>query len=140
MNLVVDASVAMKWLIDEPGSDAALDLQGHDLMAPTLLRIEAANVFRTLAAKKILDTDAATDLFGLLQQAPMDMADPDDALEGHALELALELNHPVYDCIYLALAERLDRTLITADKKFLKALATSPYRTRVVSLDDWAAA
>lgn len=81
MNLVVDTSVAMKWLIDEPGSDAAYKLRGHDLVAPALLRIEAANVLRTLAAKGALQAEDADALFDLLQDAPMDMVDPDDTLE-----------------------------------------------------------
>lgn len=47
-SLVVDASVAVKWLVDEPGSDAVHALKGRDLAAPALLRIEVANVMRTL--------------------------------------------------------------------------------------------
>jgi len=95
LTLVVDTSVAMKWLIDEPGSDAAYELQGRDLVAPALLRIEAANVLRALAAKGALPAEDADALFDLLQDAPMDMVDPDDPLE----VLALELGLPVYDCI-----------------------------------------
>ena len=63
----------------------------------------------------------------------MDMVDPDDPLE----VLALELGLPVYDCIYLALAERLDRTLITADKRFLNALDASRHESRAVDLETW---
>lgn len=70
MKLVVDTSVAMKWIIDEPGSDAAYELQGHDLVAPALLRIEAANVLRALAAKGALPAEDADALFDLLQDAP----------------------------------------------------------------------
>ena len=36
-----------------------------------------------------------------------------------ALELSLKLNHPLQDCLYLALAERLDATLVTADERFV---------------------
>ena len=50
--LVVDASVALTWLIEEGGSEAALSRRDHDLCAPSLLRIEAANVFRTLAGQR----------------------------------------------------------------------------------------
>lgn len=130
----------MKWLIDEPGSDAAYALRGHDLVAPALLRIEAANVLRTLTAKDAMQAGTAKALFQLLQDAPMDMVDPDDVLEARALELAFELGHPVYDCVYLALAERLERTLITADKKFLKALGARHHGSRAVDLDAWGSA
>lgn len=67
----------------------------------------------------------------------MDMVDPDDTLEVRALELALMLGLPVYDCIYLALAERLDGTLITADKRFLDALGASRHESRAVDLQTW---
>lgn len=134
--LVVDASVALKWLVDEPGSEAALSLQGRDLAAPALLHIEAANVLRTLAARGAATPAQALDLLALLQTAPVTIVDPDDALEARALELALDLGHPVYDCVYLALAERLGRALVTADRRFLKALGTTAQARRVIGLED----
>ena len=79
--LVVDASAAIKWLVEEPGSDAALALRDHDLMAPSLLRIETANVLRTLALRRAIPPEVAADLFRLLQEAPVTVADPDDRLE-----------------------------------------------------------
>jgi predicted nucleic acid-binding protein len=133
--LVVDASVAIKWLVEEDGSEAALALQGRDLAAPALLRIEAANVLRTLAARKATTPDEAVALFTLLQAAPVTLVDHDDALEARALHLALALGHPVYDCVYLALAERMGRILVTADSRFLKALKATPYASQVVALD-----
>jgi predicted nucleic acid-binding protein len=119
---IVDASVALKWLIEEDGSDAALSLQGCTLAAPALLRIEAANVLRSLTAREAITATEADELFALLQTAPVTIVEPDDALERRALALALELRHPVYDCVYLALAERMGRTLVTADRRFLRAV------------------
>ena len=133
--LVVDASVAIKWFVNEDGSEAALALQGRDLAAPALLRIEAANVLRTLVARKATTSEEALALFALLQAAPVTLVDSDDALEARALELALVLGHPVYDCVYLALAERMGRTLVTADGRFLKALKATPQASRVVGLE-----
>jgi predicted deacylase len=46
------------------------ELRGQDLVAPALLRIEAANVLRTLAAKGAVQADGAAELFKLLQEAP----------------------------------------------------------------------
>jgi predicted nucleic acid-binding protein len=138
--LVVDASVALKWLIEEEGSDAALALQGQDLAAPAFLRLEAANVFRTLVARGDLAAQTAVDLFALLQKAPVTIVDPDDGLERRALDLALQFAHPVYDCIYLALAERMDHTLITADRRFLATARRSGLRAdRVALLEHWGA-
>src|SRR6056297_3289030 len=49
---VVDASVAIKWIVDEADSDRADLLQGTDMVAPALLRIEAGNVLRTIAGRR----------------------------------------------------------------------------------------
>ena len=133
--LVVDASVAIKWLVDEPGSDAALALRGRDLAAPALLRIEAGNVLRTLAKRRVLNTEEAVELFRLFQTAPVTIVDHDDALERRALEMALAIGHPVYDCVYLALAERMGRTLVTADARFLAAAARGGLGAECVALD-----
>lgn len=136
--LVVDASVAVKWLVEEEGSDAALSLGERDLMAPSLLRIETANVLRTLAARRAIAPEAAADLFRLLQEAPVTLVEADDPLERRALELALSLAHPVYDCLYLALAERTGRLLVTADARFLRALAGTGEAGRCRLLADFA--
>lgn len=132
--LVVDASVALKWLVEEPDSEAALALQGRDLVAPALLRLEVANVLRTLVGRGVANRGQALDLLALFQTAPVTIIDPDDALEARALEMALDLGHPVYDCVYLALSERTGRTLVTADGRFLRALRATPHASRVEAL------
>ena len=48
-----------------------------------------------------------------------------------ALQLAIECDHAVYDCVYLAVAEALDSELITADVKFARKLASTPAAIRV---------
>lgn len=132
--LVIDASVAIKWLVDEDGSEAALGLKSRDLVAPALLRIEAANVLRTLVARGAAKRGEALGL-ALLQDAPVAIVDHDEALEKRALELALDLGHPVYDCVYLALAERMGRTLVTADSRFLGTLRSTAHASRALALD-----
>lgn len=133
--LVIDASVALKWLVEESGSEAALALQGRDLAAPALLRIEAANVLRTMVARGDAEGEVALDLLRLLQSAPVTIVDADEALEARALELAIDLSHPVYDCVYLALAERMNRILVTADGRFLKSLGSTQHASWAVALD-----
>lgn len=140
MSLIVDASVAMKWLVDEAGSDAALRLRKCDLAAPTLLRIEVANVLWALAANGAMRAGMSKELFALFLRAPMELVEPDDTLEARALGLALEIGRPVGDCVYLALAERLGTRLITADQGFLDALGACGHRGRAVDLETWGAA
>jgi len=134
-SFVVDTSVAIKWIVDEEGSDEAELLQGADMVAPALLRIEAGNVLRTLAGKKLLAKERAIDLYLFLQTAPVTIIDADDLLERRALDLALALEHPIYDCVYLALAERMDRRLVTADRRFIKTLSGTEHAARVLALE-----
>ena len=134
-SFVVDTSVAIKWIVEEEGSDKAELLQGADMVAPALLRIEAGNVLRTIAAKQALTQERAIDLFLFMQTAPVTIIEADEPLERRALELALALGHPVYDCVYLALAERMERRLITADRRFIKALSNTEHATHILNLD-----
>ena len=137
--LVVDASVGLKWVVEEEGSEAALALKGHDLAAPSLLRVEAANVLRTLAARRAITPAVALGLLGLLQEAPMALVEPDDALERRALEIAFELAHPIYDCVHPALAERMGHRMVTADGRLLRAVRATEHAARVVALEVGAA-
>jgi predicted nucleic acid-binding protein len=52
---------------------------------------------------------------------PLDLLVPDEELRLRALEIALNLKHPIYDCFYLALAEREGAALISADRKLIAA-------------------
>ena len=134
--VVVDASVALKWLVDEEDSESALALQASDMIAPALLRLEVGNTLRTLTARQQVPADRARDLFAFFQTAPVAIVDPDDALEGRALDLALSLGHPICDCLYLALAERTHRTLVTADRRFLRRIAETEHAGQALCLGD----
>lgn len=122
MTLVVDASVAAKWVLEEDGSDraAALRATGDDLIAPSLIVAEIGNAIWKRAVWKELSTrdavqamQSATDMFTRLI-APTELAP-------RATEIAIELRHPLYDCFYLALAEREPCALITVDRRLMAA-------------------
>jgi predicted nucleic acid-binding protein len=51
-----------------------------------------------------------------------------------ACRLAIDLNHPAYDCFYLAMAIAEDIPLVTADRRFLTACMASPHAGRVRAL------
>lgn len=133
---VVDTSVAMKWIVDEEDSDKAELLQGAEMVAPALIRIEAGNILRSLAAKQMLPEKCAIDLFLFLQTAPITIIDADEFLERRAMELALALRYPINACVYLALVERVDRFLITADLQFIQAVLFTKHAHRVLSLKE----
>jgi predicted nucleic acid-binding protein len=66
---VIDASVAIKWVIDEPGTQQALLLRQHPLSAPDLLVPECANILWKKVRRQELTRDEATLAAGLLERA-----------------------------------------------------------------------
>lgn len=127
MSIVIDASVALKWVLDEPGSEAAAALKDDKLIAPALWLAEAANAFWRSIRIGQLTEDEAAELLSELMNAPIASLAMEPLME-RALRLAAELDHPIYDCLYLALALHLDTHVVTADRRFA-ALAQSPGMT-----------
>jgi predicted nucleic acid-binding protein len=124
--MVIDASVAAKWFIVEPGAQAARELveSNNVLIAPELIVAEVLNV----AWKRLIANGLEWDQLASVPDAlPKLFAElwPTVWLAGRAFEIAAELRHPVYDCFYLALAEREDATFVTADRRLIGRLAGS---------------
>jgi predicted nucleic acid-binding protein len=119
---IVDASVAVKWVVEEKYSGAARSLAGWSLYAPDLLYIECGNILWKKAAKGDLTLEQASLALRELQTSPVEIGASGPLLE-RALRLAGELRHPVYDCIYLALAEERKMPLVTADERLARVVA-----------------
>jgi predicted nucleic acid-binding protein len=121
VTLVVDASVAIKWVVPEPGSEEAdLLLAGdHALEAPDLLASEAANTLWKKTARGELSPRHAREALDVLLHGGLTWH-PTSPLLPRALELARLSRHPVYDCVYLALAESVDGAVVTADESLLR--------------------
>lgn len=123
---VVDASVALKWVIAEEGSPEAASLRwATALLAPDLIVPEVSNALWKAARRGELSTDEAMLAARLLERADVELR-PMRALLGRATELALRLDHPAYDCVYLALAEAENCALVTADERLVRKLAAAP--------------
>jgi predicted nucleic acid-binding protein len=120
MSLIVDASVAVKWIADEPGSSVARTLgdRADDLIAPELVIVEVGNALWKKCRQGILGRPQAA--AGLLQLPRLfGHLHSDLTLSARALEIAHDAQHPIYDCFYIALAERESAPLITADERQL---------------------
>ena len=106
MALVVDASVAIKWFIEESGADRARSLwkDRAGLVAPDLLVPEVCSALWRKVWLGQAVPDQAAEATRRLRMALIDLR-PTAALATPAMALALELDHPIYDCFYLALAE-----------------------------------
>ena len=139
MRFVVDASVTIKLLVDELGSNAARELVAstRELHAPRLMASEVANaLWRTARQGQIERADAGAAM-ALLPYMPLRWND-DETVSADAIRLALALDHPVYDCMYLALALRIGATMVTADRRFVTAVASTEHGEAVMTLNDYA--
>ena len=125
MKLVVDASVAVKWFVHERGADRAASLQGESLCAPDLIFAEVGNALWRLQRQKVLAAADYSKAVDGLQRAPLTVA-PVVELLPSAAKLAVELDNPLYDCFYLALAERESAPIVSADARLLAAAARLP--------------
>ena len=131
--LVIDASVAIKWAVEEIGSDQALAITSlHTFSAPELLIAECANILRKKAARNEITAEHALFATSVVARAGVLLA-PTTPLMAPALEIAMSLGHPAYDCFYLATAEREAAPLVTADDRLRAKLAGS--RFAVLSLE-----
>ena len=131
--IVVDASVAVKWLIEEDRSDAAQQLRnsGDDLVAPSSIIFEvyhavwdAARTGRTHAGE--------LEQMRLIIPAFFARLEPMASLFHEAAELARSLRHPIYDCAYLALAQRENTEVVTADRDVARVGRRAGIKTKLL--------
>jgi predicted nucleic acid-binding protein len=122
VTLVVDASVAAQGVLPEARSDAAnaLRLTREPLIAPDLAYAEIGNAVWKRAMQGELSAQEATEALEAAAGAYTSLI-PVAELAIRATEIAIQLKHPIYDCFYLALAERERAPLISADKRLLAA-------------------
>ena len=125
MTIVVDASVALKWVLDEPGKEAADALLDDELIAPALWLLEAANALWRRTLRGEITPGEAKARLEELNNAPVASTAIADDLAA-AADLANRLGHPVYDCLYLALALRENAYVVTADARFRAVVEKIP--------------
>ena len=126
MKLTADASVVVKWYVSETHSEEARVLLGHRLerFAPYFVLVELANIFRKKARlREIGDPHAYFQELSRIREAVV-LSSSADLIE-RAAQVAAQIDHPVYDCLYIACAEATGSTLITADRRLRDAVADS---------------
>lgn len=120
--VVVDASVAFLWFANEPDRSGAERLLETDalLLAPDLMAAETANAWwKKLRRREMELADVEQAVTNLLA---LEIAwTRSTTLLRPAARLAVELGHPIYDCLYLALAASHSASLATVDDRLRRA-------------------
>ena len=136
--IVVDASLGLKWVLQEEHSDRAAALgPGRELLTSALFWAESGNAIATRVRRGDLDRASGNEALRDLQDVRLRTRPLDSAVVMSALAIAHDLAHPIYDCCYLALAIEEDAIVVTADRRFRSAVAAHPsLADRVVLLRD----
>lgn len=126
--IVVDASVGIKWFLEEIYTKEAERLIDNDsicLHVPDLFFAEIGNILWKRCRANLLVPDNAREIISKLSQFPLKVW-PIKSLTYPAFEIAASADRTLYDSLYLALAIRLKTSVITADKKLFNSLQNTP--------------
>ncbi|MCG8510354.1 MAG: DUF3775 domain-containing protein [Rhodospirillales bacterium] len=135
--LVVDASVVIKWFVDEPLHAEARHIYKYqrDILAPEFVLVEVANVVWKKVRLREIEAEQAHGIIDLIFEAVPTLVGLQDILF-QATNFAMELDHPVYDCLYLACIGGPQDALVTGDKRFFNKVQGTRFGDLVCYLDD----
>lgn len=138
--LVVDSSVAIKWFVSEDDSEDALRLRDrHRLVAPDLLIAECVNAFWKMARRGEMTAEEAVLACQGLRLTDVTLTEMMD-LSVLAGTMAIAIDHPAYDCFFLALGAAEGLPYVTSDLSFARKLRASGFRnSEVLTLAEAAA-
>jgi predicted nucleic acid-binding protein len=139
-DLIIDANVVAKWVINETGDERAWKLIAPDifLRAPDLLVSELANVLWKKTRRGDLTTEQARERLDTILQDHIDVTVhllPARILAKRASEIAIATGRSIYDSLYLAAAVQARCRLITADERFVRSIKDPFLQHHIVALD-----
>ncbi len=144
MALVVDASVGLKWVLEEPDSHLAEALvrTEPDLLVPDFWLHEATNVLWLQVRRRLFTPDEAREGLNLLRALVEPTSTAHMRLHDVALDIGIVINHSTYDTLYLAFAIAIGASaVVSADAPFVQSVRTHPHSTlaaMALPLEDWA--
>ncbi len=134
---VVDASIVVKWFVKEEWSNEAASLLEAEaaLIAPEPLFAEVCNALWAMHRRGDIGGEDLAEAMDALRAAPVGVPFSMRQLAASSARLAIDLDHPVYDCFYLALAVQEQYPVVTADARFHEKVRSHPYLSdRIVHL------
>ncbi|MFH1091272.1 MAG: type II toxin-antitoxin system VapC family toxin [Pseudomonadota bacterium] len=135
--IIVDASIAAKWFIEENYGQAALSVlnDNNQLHAPDFMLLEMDNIICKWIRRRSIDTREAVDLRIALRQYPIKLHPFLSCLDP-AFAIAVQTGQSVYDSLYVALATLLEGRMVTADRRLYDLVKNSRFKKYVVWVGD----
>lgn len=139
MTYIVDACVAVKWVVQEINYERARVLlknrENEPLLAPDLLLPECINALQKKVKNNEFDIEDIKRVLPVFTKGISRFIPLVDMFE-QAVDLSTSLPHSIYDCIYLTCAVKMQCKLITADMEFINQISSTKYKQFVVPLCD----
>jgi predicted nucleic acid-binding protein len=137
VSLIVDASVVIKWFAVEELMEEADRLRPlvAGLVAPDFCLVELANIAWKKVRRGTFMPDEAATIPSYLRRSGMRFL-PSEPLIDAAQSLALEFDHPVYDCLYVAAMDRQGAAFVTWDRSLHAKLAQSRFAATTYLLSE----
>ncbi len=137
MDIIIDASVAGKWFFDEPLKEAAdyLLQPYYRFVAPDLLVSEFINIVHKNTRIKKITHSYGCESLKRFHELTIHYIPTLDLME-NAYRISCELDHPAYDCVYLAITEKYGGVMVTADKQFYNKVKSSSYSNQICWIED----
>jgi predicted nucleic acid-binding protein len=136
-SLIVDASIGVKWLFEEDYFEQARKLLDdvYVRIVPDIFYTEMTNAIWKRARRGDLDLAEGVAALGALMGIPTEQHESRSLLP-HALDIACAHDRTMYDSVYLALATREKKTLVTADRRFFNAVSGTSFGKTVSWIED----
>lgn len=134
--MIVDASVAFKWIVTEDDSELAIAWIGREeLKAPHLIHAEVGNALsKRIRRGQFTSAEGASERLSRLSQIIVTI--DETPYMARALEIAVALDHSFYDCVYAAMAEANSEALLTADAVFATKIERAGLAVKVQTLGE----
>ncbi len=126
MEVVADASVIVKWFIEEQDSDKALILRDRHISREITISLPGLAPYEILNALKwsrVYDEGELKQIGGSLNKYGFKTYPLIGELKRKTIEIAMRFDTTIYDASYVALASHLDTTLYTADQELIRKIS-----------------
>lgn len=135
--IVVDASVAAKWFVEEEFSAAAFEIldESNQLHAPDFMLLEMDSILCKWGRRGLVTPSEASGVRDALRRYPIQLHSFTSFLDP-AFAIAVQTGQTIYDCLYIALASLLDARTVTADRRLYQGLANGPFADYVVWIEE----